>query len=119
MTQNTDTAGLPPAPQMMTVAEFCAKYRLGRTKYQEMKRRRETPEEVRIGNRLLILPEAEAAWLAAAVERTRRLEQDRFAAAAPTPPAPARAPAPTRPPARTFASGKKIGRPRKTEPART
>lgn len=112
MTNHLDSAAAPAATAMMTVAEFCAKYRLGRTKYQEMKRRRDTPEEVKIGNRLLIVPEAEARWLAAMVERTRRLNEDRFAAAPP-----AAAIAPPRTPARTFASGKKIGRPRKEESA--
>lgn len=107
MTSKAATVVMPEVQAMMTVAEFCAKYRLGRTKYQEMKRKRETPEEVRIGNRLLIVPEAEARWLAAMTERTRRLEEDRYATAAPAPSAP------PRPPARTFPSGKKIGRPRK------
>jgi len=117
MTSKQDTAAAAPGAitpgAMMLVAEFCAKYRISRSKYQDMKRRHETPQEMRVGQRLLITPEAEARWLADMVERTRALEADRFAVPTPQP-----APAPTEPPARSFASGKKIGRPRKESAGR-
>lgn len=88
-----------PQPLLMTVDEFCSKYRFGRTKYQDMKRRGETPEELRVGNRLLITSEAESAWLALKADQARRLKEDRFANGLPL----------------TFPSGKKIGRPGKLQ----
>jgi hypothetical protein len=51
------------ASQAYTILEFCERYRISRPFYYKLKNLGAAPRETRLGNRVLITPEAAAAWL--------------------------------------------------------
>lgn len=53
----------------LTVSEFCDAERISKVHYYNLKRRGEGPDEVRIGRRAVITPEAKREWEARMTKR--------------------------------------------------
>jgi hypothetical protein len=60
-TQPTETTA-PVERLAFTISEFCAAHGLGRSTYYQLKKRGQTPDEIRVGRVPLITVEAARTW---------------------------------------------------------